>query len=561
MRTNHRWERFSDFANGTSSQGYVVVLARYYFIYADVLIGHAVELQGKSLREILEQVPGMERVGNGGALNAQVLQITFDSRQVGPGTLFVALAGARHDGHDFLQAAADAGAVGVLVDHDRIGQIDFEALGCSVLAVENTRAILGRVASSFYNSPTRELGVVGITGTNGKTTTSYLLEAIFAASGRKNGVVGTINYRWGTRVLPAANTTPESLVVHDLMARMAADDVSDVIMEVSSHGLSTHRLNGVLFDVGVFTNLTQDHLDFHGSMEAYSAAKRRLFLEHLPAAADAGKKPVAVINVDDGEGRTLAEMVDESGRVRCVRYAIGAGITNYDGADVYCTAIEQGIDGMELQIQTPLGLLELKTGMLGEFNVSNCLAAVAAAIARDVNLAAICEGLGNIAGVPGRLERVRLADEEGAGLPAVFVDFAHTPDALERALLTLRPLVRGNLVVVFGCGGDRDRQKRPVMGGVAARLADCVWVTSDNPRSEDPQAIVTDILGGMLDCTNVRHDVDRRQAIAEAIAEAGDEDVVLIAGKGHEKYQEIQGKQFVFDDVEEARNALQGRRS
>ncbi len=519
------------------------------------------ELHGKSIREILGQVPGLEQVGSDAALDAQVLQITFDSRQVGPGTLFVALAGARHDGHDFLQAAAKAGAVGVLVDLDRVDEIDCGALGCAVLAAENTRAILGQVASAYYNSPTSELGVVGITGTNGKTTTSYLLEAIFAAAKRKSGVVGTINYRWGTTVLRAANTTPESLVVHDLMARMAADDVSDVIMEVSSHGLSTHRLNGVLFDVGVFTNLTQDHLDFHGSMEAYAEAKRRLFLELLPAAAVAGKKPVAVINLDDEEGRSLAKLVGEKGRVRCIGFAIGAGITDFEGADVYCTAIEQGIDGMDLQIQTPAGLLSLKTGMLGEFNVSNCLAAVAAAIARGVEPAAICEGLGNIAGVPGRLERVRLADDAADKSPAVFVDFAHTPDALERALLTLRPLVQGKLVVVFGCGGDRDRQKRPVMGEVGARLADRIWVTSDNPRSEDPQTIVNDILGGISAHANVVHEVDRRQAIAKAIAEAGAQDVVLIAGKGHEKYQEIQGKQFAFDDVEEARSALQGRRA
>ncbi len=518
------------------------------------------ELHGKSLREILEQVPGLELIGNDAALNSQVLQITFDSRQVGPGTLFVALAGARHNGHDFLQAASRAGAVGVLVDHDRVGEIDCDALGCVVLAAENTRAVLGQIASAYYDSPTHELGVVGITGTNGKTTTSYLLEAIFAAAERKNGVVGTINYRWGTTVLPAANTTPESLVVHDLMARMKSDDVSDVIMEVSSHGLSTYRLNGVLFDVGVFTNLTQDHLDFNGSMEAYAAAKRRLFLELLPASSEAGKKPVAVINLDDGEGRALAKTVGEQGLVRCIGYAIGAGITDPGEADVYCTAIEQGIGGMKLQIQTPVGLLSLKTGMLGDFNVSNCLAAVAAAIARGVNPAAICEGLGNVAGVPGRLERVRLADENDAEEPAVFVDFAHTPDALERALLTLRPLVHGKLIVVFGCGGDRDRQKRPVMGEVAGRLADRVWVTSDNPRSEDPHAVVMDILSGISDSADVTHDVDRRRAIAKAIAEAGSQDVVLIAGKGHEKYQEIQGKQLAFDDVEEARSELQGRR-
>lgn len=520
--------------------------------------------QGKSLEEMLAEVSELELVwaGSGRGLES-IGSVTFDSRDVGPGTLFVALSGARHDGHDFVQAAAEAGAVAVLVDRNRVegnrvAGVDCGLLGCAVLAADNTRAVLGSVAAAFYGSPSRRLGVVGITGTNGKTTTSYLVEAVLAAAGRKCGVVGTINYRWGQKVLAAANTTPESLVLHDLMHQMEGERVTDVVMEVSSHGLSTHRLHGVLFDVGVFTNLTQDHLDFHGTMDAYASAKRRLFLEALPTAYAAGKKPVAVINLDDAEGRFLAEEVQKRSEIACLTYAV-----SQETADVYCTKLEQRIDGMAMQVRIPGGVLAIETGMLGEFNVSNCLAAVAAALARGVSSDAICKGLGGVHGVPGRLERVRLEDDDlTREMPAVFVDFAHTPDALERALMTLRPLVEGKLVVVFGCGGDRDRQKRGVMGRIAARLADRVWVTSDNPRSEDPGAIVAEILAGIDsdDMARVAHEVDRRRAIVQAILQAEASDVVLIAGKGHEKYQEIQGQKLVFDDVDEARKALLARR-
>ncbi|MBA2661061.1 MAG: UDP-N-acetylmuramoyl-L-alanyl-D-glutamate--2,6-diaminopimelate ligase [Bradymonadaceae bacterium] len=502
----------------------------------------------KSLEEIIQAVPGLVLEGAHGA-SAMISQVSFDSRQVGAGTLFVALEGARQDGHDFVEAAAGAGATAVLVNRSRLPA---EALSCAVVSAVDTRASLGALASAFYGAPSSRQGVIGITGTNGKTTTSYLIEAIFKAAGRAPGVIGTINYRWPGHVLAAPNTTPESLVLHRLMAQMEADGVADVVMEVSSHGLSSHRLGGVLFDVAVFTNLSQDHLDFHLSMQAYRDAKRRLFLELLPAAAQT-KRPRAVVNLDDEEGRALATLLAARNDVALLTYSLRSA-----GADVHCLHIREHIEGTSFTVQTPAGELSVETGLLGEFNVSNCLAAIGAALAMGVELSAIRRGLASLAGVAGRLERV-----DASSLPAAFVDYAHSPDALERALVTLRPLVTGKLIVVFGCGGDRDRHKRALMGGIAARLADQVVVTSDNPRNEDPEAIIAAIVSGVAAAESnaqLRCEPDRHLAIAQAIAGAADDDVVLIAGKGHENYQEIGGVRYDFDDLDEARRALWGRR-
>jgi UDP-N-acetylmuramyl-tripeptide synthetase len=497
----------------------------------------------KCLEDIWTHVEGITAAG-ADAAQVEVRGIAYDSREITEGMLFVALTGSDHDGHAYVEAACERGACAVLIEAGR----DVGELSIPVLRAQNTRAVLGPLAAYFYETPSRALRVVGITGTNGKTTTSFLLEQISAAAGHSTAVIGTINYRWPGVVRSAPNTTPESLVLQRLMHEMADDGVENLVMEVSSHGLATHRLEQTLFDVAVFTNLTQDHLDFHGTMEAYRDAKRQLFVDHLPRAARAGKRPVAIVNLDDREGRALAELFHGVHGVMVRTYSL-----DDPGADYCCVRRELNVDGARLEIRTPDGHLALNSPMLGEFNVANVLAAVAAATVLGMNSEAITLGMAASTGVPGRLERI-----EPGVRPAVFVDYAHTPDALERALETLRPFVEGKLVVVFGCGGQRDRDKRPQMGAIAARLADRVVLTSDNPRREDPMAIIEDILSGMPpegDAVSV--EPDRRRAIALAIEEAGPGDVVLLAGKGHENYQEVGGTRRPFDDGQEARAVLQ----
>jgi len=337
------------------------------------------------------------------------------------------------------------------------------------------------------------------------------------------------------------------------MRRMRDDGVTHVVMEVSSHGLATHRVNPTRFDVGVFTNLSRDHLDFHGSMEEYRAAKQRLFTELLPLAKARGKSPVAVVNVDDGEGRRLAGILRDAG-LPMVAYGRG------DEPEVRAAHVTAAIDGTTIEIEARENqaagiqdeVFRVRTRLIGGFNVSNVLAAVASALASGVSSDAIRRGLDELRGVPGRLERV-----SGPGQPSVFVDYAHTPDALERALKTLRPLAEERLCVVFGCGGDRDRSKRPMMGEVASRMADLVVLTSDNPRSEDPEAIVAAVEKGVDPAkAEIIREVDRARAIKLAIRQAGPSDVVLIAGKGHEDYQEIGGQRRSFDDALVAREYL-----
>ncbi|MFU8805084.1 MAG: UDP-N-acetylmuramoyl-L-alanyl-D-glutamate--2,6-diaminopimelate ligase [Bradymonadaceae bacterium] len=498
----------------------------------------------KRLVDILSRVDAIT-LRSGVPAGVHVSNVTFDSRNVADGTLFVALRGARYDGHDYLEAAAEGGASAVLVERGSV----VPELGIPVLEAANTRAALAPLATYFFDEPARAMRVVGITGTNGKTTTSYLLEEILKADGCVPGVIGTISYRWREEVIAAANTTPESLVLQELMARMRDDGVTDLIMEVSSHGLATHRLEGASFDVAIFTNLTQDHLDFHESMEAYRDAKRRLFLEYLPGSVRAGKEPVAVINIDDPEGVQLATLLEATPNVTSLTY----GLESTD-ADFHCLRIQMSVDGAELEVRTPDGLIELHCPMLGRFNISNTLAAMAAAWHLGVNKDRLGTGLKTLVGVPGRLQRV------SPGLkPAVFVDYAHTPDALERALETLRPHTSRRLIVAFGCGGERDRGKRSLMGAVAARLADDVVLTSDNPRGEEPGSIIDEILGGTGAGKSVVVQVNRRDAIAETIENAHEDDVILVAGKGHETYQEIAGKRHHFDDVEEAERALGAR--
>jgi len=505
------------------------------------------------LSELVEMVDGVEWSGEGTA-DPPVDSITVDSREVEPGALFVALVGEEFDGHRFVDEAVDAGAGAVFVEEGRFDEFDWRG---PTLEAPDTRRALGPLAAALHGHPSRRLEVVGVTGTNGKTTTTYILESIFRAAGRTVGRIGTVDYRWNGQRVEGPNTTPGSAVLQRLLDRMGSDGVETVVMEVSSHGLATHRLRGTDFDCGLFTNFSQDHLDFHGDLETYRAVKRSFFTEYLSNSA-ASTSPVAVLNGDDETGRSFARDLEGDAGVETRIYRRGPG-----RAEVSVKAESQSLTGAQLCVDHEDGQFEVESPLLGEFNVENVAAAVAAALAQGVGASAVARGVERLEPIPGRLERVGA----GEGAPAVFVDYAHSPDALRRVLETLRPLTPGELMVVFGCGGDRDREKRPRMGEVAEELADRSVLTSDNPRSEAPEAILEDVWEGISEeagtgrgSEEIVVEVDRERAIERAIAGAGADDVVLIAGKGHEQYQEIDGTRRPFDDRERAKRALESTR-
>jgi UDP-N-acetylmuramyl-tripeptide synthetase len=509
------------------------------------------------LSEIVSRVETIRRPDGDGD-DPEVTSISIDSRDVESGGLFVALPGARADGHDFIEGAVANGAAAVLVERDRLGEV---APPVPTLTAADTRRVLGRLAAEFYGHPSDELGVVGITGTNGKTTTTHLVGSVLRAAGREVGVIGTVGVNWSGHRETTANTTPGSLQTQQLLDCMRRDGVEEVVMEVSSHGLATHRLRGTIFDRGLLTNLTRDHLDFHEDMASYRRAKGRLFREHLPDALRRGKSPAAVLNVDDSFGRQLA------GELRGEDIDVWTFSGRGTDADISVTAAERSLAGTTLKIDGDEGDHFVETPLLGGFNVENC--AAAAAIGRSMGVAwgDIAAGLANTDGVPGRMERVGSGDDE----PFAIVDYAHTPDALGRLLDTLAPLAPGRLVVVFGCGGDRDQKKRPMMGETAVSKADVAVVTSDNPRTEEPNAIIDDILSGISETSagdldrlgdeeaGVWVEPSRERAIDETLRRARGEDVVVIAGKGHETYQEIGRDRRPFDDRQKAEAALASR--
>jgi UDP-N-acetylmuramoyl-L-alanyl-D-glutamate--2,6-diaminopimelate ligase len=474
-----------------------------------------------------------------------VTGIAYDSRQVAPGAIFFALRGVNADGARFVPQAIANGAIAVVAE-------TAAPAGSTLpwLQVTNARAAMAEAAAAFYRNPSEELALVGITGTNGKTTTSYVLASIFEAAGIKCGRIGTIAYTVGGREVDASRTTPESPELQRMLRDMVGQGAGACAMEVSSHALALRRVDSLRFAAGVFTNLTRDHLDFHGDMESYFVAKRRLF-EILPDGA------VGVINVDDRRG---AELVAAARRP--VTYAIDAA------ADVRPGPLSFSLDGLAFEVRTPRGTFQVESALVGRPNAYNILAAAATAMALDLPFSAIETGIARLEHVPGRFQVV----SGGGDDVRVIVDYAHTDDALKNLLETARPLATGRLVTVFGCGGDRDRTKRPLMGAVAARLSDLVIVTSDNPRSEDAARIIEEIQRGIVtpaERLGARGPkgtpsiaiVDRREAIARAIQDARPGDLVLIAGKGHEKYQVIGDKTLPFDDVEVARAALGRRRS
>jgi len=482
-----------------------------------------------------------------GSLDVDVGGVAIDSRRVAPGDIFFALAGTHTDGR---RHVADAVARGARVI---VAQGGADAPSATVLDAEHPRVVLAQVAARLTGDPSAHMTVVGVTGTNGKTTTTHLLEGIWEAAGHRTGVIGTIAYRFAGRTLPAPLTTPEAPEIQRLLAEMRSAGVTHAVMEASSIAIAQDRTTAVHFAAAVFTNLTLDHLDFHGDMEAYFAAKARLFTELLPASARLD--PVAIVNVDDAHGVRLAAAV----RTRCVPFGRGAD------AVVRLEAVESTLVGTRGIIVLGTRRVPFTSPLVGAPHCENIAAAAATAWALGVEPDVIAAGIAATAPPPGRIERIA-----GPGFTVV-VDYAHTPDALERLLDALRPLTPGALVTVFGCGGDRDRTKRPIMGEAAARRSDIVIVTSDNPRTEDPARILQEIevgvnVGGMSPLGEIRPGVrgyvveaDRLRAIELAIGLARVGDVVVVAGKGHEDYQIIGTTRHHLDDREEVRRAIAGR--
>ena len=462
-----------------------------------------------------------------------VTGVTVDSRHVRPGYVFVAVPGRHHDGLAFVGDAVERGAVAVVTE---TGHNGFKA---PVTArTGNTRSAAALLASRFRGNPADRLRVVGTTGTNGKTTVNYLLRDILKQADLNPGLIGTIAYEIGARTIPAARTTPEASELQQLLAGMCAEGCVAAVMEVSSHALDQYRCDGIAFDVAVFTNLTRDHLDYHESMEAYFAAKCRLF----DGLGQGGKSATAVINRDDPWGLKLLEHPLEAA---VLTYGMDAG------ADIRADAVRLGTDGARFRVASPWGDADMATRLMGRFNVSNALAAIAAAGSLGVPLETIVPALALAPGAPGRLEAL----ETDASF-RVFVDYAHTDDALRNVLSTVREITANRLVVVFGCGGDRDRSKRPLMGAAAAELADHLIITSDNPRSEAPEAIMEEIRAGIPAGAAVEAVVDRREAIGSAIRAAAAGDVIVIAGKGHERFQEFAHRTLPFDDRQAACEVL-----
>ena len=479
--------------------------------------------------------------------------VTHDSRKVDTGWIFVAIPGEKSDGHDFIGLAIEKGAAAIVAQKEPYENFPVDVIPWA--QVPDARAILGELSSAVYGQPSSELALVGITGTNGKTTLTYLLESITKAAGRMPGVIGTISYRWADRKISASNTTPESSDLHAMLRDMRDSGVSDVFMEVSSHGLSLGRLNGCQFDVGVFTNLTQDHLDYHSDMEDYYQAKKLLFSRLLTAST----KPVrtAIINADDIYGARLLSEIDE-----ITVFSFGS----HDSTDFHPVDVEIRAEGISGTISTPYGKIEIASALTGSFNLSNIMAAVAVSTVLGFPEEAIKTGISNLKVAPGRLQRIESTKGH------IFVDYAHTPNALTNVLDALKKSCSGRIITLFGCGGDRDRVKRPLMGEQAALGSDFVVITSDNPRTEDPVEIIAQIEPGVkkagLKLTTINGDSndpesgsyvvipDRRKAINWVVSSLKDNDTLLVAGKGHETYQEINGVRYPFDDAEELRKAL-----
>ena len=488
-----------------------------------------------TFQQLLDGAEILAQSGNPG-----VSGVEYDSRRVQPGCVFVAMRGEASDGNRFIDQAIQSGAVAVVTD----SASEKPREGVAWAVVPNGRRVLARLAANFYKKPAERIAVTGITGTNGKSTTAFLVESILTAAGRKSALIGTIEYHVVGRVLPAPHTTPEALELTRILNAALGQGATDAVMEVSSHALAQERVYGVPFDVAVFTNLTRDHLDYHKTMDEYFAAKRVLF-----AGCGTDAPRAVVTNLDDEYGAKLAEFSRKRSAV-VLKYG-------WDRGDFHAEKVDVAPRGTRFDMVTPEGKIAVFSPLIGRVNVYNILAAAGACSARNCNAAAIARGIEKLTHVPGRFERV------DCGQPfTVVVDYAHTDDALRNLTALAREFVsrsgsKARVLTLFGCGGDRDRTKRPLMGEAAGRGSDFVVLTSDNPRNEDPLAIINDALVG-LQKSGAKYSVeaDRRKAIALAIGEARPEDIVLLAGKGHEKVQVSREGSQPFDDVEVAREAL-----
>src|SRR6266550_626424 len=470
-----------------------------------------------------------------GTLDRTVESIAYDSRRVQRNGLFVALRGEKADGHEFIDSAIEKGASVIVTEreepHPRV----------TSLVVENTRAALADLSATFYGHPAQRLKLAGVTGTNGKTTTTFLIKHICEKAGLRCGLIGTVRYEIGERVLPAIRTTPESLDLQELLAQIVNAGCRAAAMEVSSHALAQDRTRGLEWSVAVFTNLTQDHLDFHGTMKSYFESKMKLFTGL--GSQKKKRKPTAIVNIDDRYGEQLLEKIDK--RIPVITYGLGMR------ADFRASNYRVESSGTSYQLDARGTSYLVRVPLIGRFNVTNSVAALAAANALGINLRDAVFSLGKSAQVPGRLELVPAKRQF-----QVFVDYAHTPDALGNVLKTLRDLEPNRLIAVFGCGGNRDRQKRPLMAETVDRHADYAIITSDNPRKENPDTIVAEIEKGFRS-THYEKIVDRTQAINRDIELARPRDIILIAGKGHENYQEFADHTIPFDDIQVARRAIE----
>jgi UDP-N-acetylmuramoyl-L-alanyl-D-glutamate--2,6-diaminopimelate ligase len=487
-----------------------------------------------TLTTLAEKIPGAQVFGE-----ATLVALEYDSRAVKPGALFVAVVGERFDGHAFLADVVAHGAAAVVVE-----RAEEVPLGVPYLLVKSCRDSLAALACAFWDNPTQKLCLAGVTGTNGKTSTMRLMDAIARASGELTGTVGTLGATVGEMSLPGEHTTPEAPDLQKLFAQMVEAGAASAAMEVSSHALAQGRTEGCKFEIALFTNLTQDHLDFHKTMEGYEAAKALLFTQYEPA--------YAVLNTDDPAGARYAALTTAG---QTLTYS-PSGDT---AADIYPEDIQLAVDSLRFTAKTPRGDVPVHLGFGGTFQVGNVLAAIGYGVARGFSAETIAAGLAACPPVPGRFHPVKAGQDF-----AVLVDYAHTPDGLENVLGAARSLTSGRLIAVFGCGGDRDKTKRPLMGKLAMTLADIAIATSDNPRTEDPELILDDVLAtlapplsGAGGGTNVLREVDRKKAIALAVKMAQKGDTIVIAGKGHENYQIIGREKFPFSDLEIAREEIE----
>ena len=506
-----------------------------WFLFSEKDFSNGNNMPEKNLKNLMA---GVESTDSMGDVNRQINHIAFDSRKVRRGGLFVAIPGEKFNGETFIKDALDRGAVAIITQSplDSLGSISIDAEKVTVFCVGDSRKALSKISANFFDQPSEQLNLTGITGTNGKTTLTYILEALSKADGRQAGIIGTIDCHFGETIIPAEMTTPESLDLNQRIQQMADEGVSDCFLEVSSHALAQKRVYDMSFETGIFTNLSRDHLDFHGDMERYKNAKAKLFREN--------RVKVPITNIDDPVGQEFAEEFNQN--------AVSTGIKS--AADFCAEDIVLESKGSRFNLKTPDGSIEIRTNLLGEHNIYNLLSAAAAASSQGISLDIIQNVFQKIPIIPGRFETVGMGQRF-----SVLVDYAHTEDALSKAIIAAKTFTRGKVIVVFGCGGDRDRGKREKMGQAALQNADFSVVTSDNPRTEDPEQIINDIQKRFPSTGSYTAITNRREAIEYALNRAEENDLVLIAGKGHEDYQIVGTKKEHFDDREVARSALRKR--